>query len=83
MDPAPGGGYIGITRSTAVALESSANRKANAALGLYVAGGVVAATGVVLWIVSASKGPETPQPAAVLSLTPTPGGAALGATGRF
>jgi hypothetical protein len=70
------GNLVGVTRTRALEIQDSADRKSAASVGMYVAGGVAVAGGVVLWIV-------TGRPAVSASAVPVPGGAVLGATGRF
>lgn len=79
-----GGVVTGVSQAQAYSLESSSRLKDKAALGLYVAGGAAVVTGVVLWIVSATRPPATQGPTASFSAAPLAGGGAiLGASGSF
>jgi hypothetical protein len=75
----------GMTRANALSLQGSANRMTDASVAMYTIGGAAVVSGVVLAIMDAKKSPNGKTRAAPIafSAAPTPGGAVVGATGRF
>jgi len=81
-DQSPGCGEGAPLRDEALAAQDAEGQAFTRSLVSYVAGGVFAATGVVLFIVS-SGGDESPHAASEASLTPWLSPNAVGVSGRF
>jgi hypothetical protein len=76
IDDECGGSQASCTGDPAIIseLEADATTLGHASTGLFVAGGVIAATGIVLMIVRPGGGDPDPQPKAGAMFVPTPGG---------
>jgi hypothetical protein len=74
---------VGVSRSTALALERSADRKGWASLGLYAGGGALVFTGVVTAIVSGTRHVAAGDAATGFAIAPATDGTLLVVSGRF
>ena len=76
------GVVTGISRPQALSLAAEANKKEKAGYALFAIGGVGVATGVVLWILDASRGASR-ESGALPILSPTADGVGLALNQRF